>query len=164
MASLTPNILPFASLATSMQDPHTQILAAGISVLILVGIIFAYTFKSSQNGNQNNTSGEKQGDAIAAPAHEPRAWESLLRFVYACFLKPHAKGDGQGQQAALESFYRAQADVYDATRRTLLRGREDMLGLAAAQLVRKAALERGHGERRVWVDVSHATMVWKKGC
>jgi betaine lipid synthase len=156
MASLTPNILPFASLATSMQDPHTQILAAGISVLTLVGIIFAYTFKTHNNQNKQLDGDSKQvaGSQQAVSAHEPRAWESLIRFVYACFLKPHAKGDGQGQQAALESFYRAQADVYDATRRTLLRGREDMLGLAAAQLVRKAALERGHGERRVWVDVS----------
>lgn len=43
-----------------------------------------------------------------------------------------------------------QASVYDATRRRLLRGREDMLGLLAAQLRLKMA-SKDH--RPVWVDV-----------
>lgn len=52
-----------------------------------------------------------------------------------------------------ESFYKAQADVYDATRTRLLRGREDMLGLVAAQL--KHRCEAGLvSQRPVWVDVS----------
>lgn len=52
-----------------------------------------------------------------------------------------------------ESFYKAQADVYDATRLKLLRGREDMLGLVAAQLKHRA--EAGLiSQRPVWVDVS----------
>lgn len=51
-----------------------------------------------------------------------------------------------------ESFYKAQADVYDATRTRLLRGREDMLGLVAAQL--KHRCEAGSiSQRPVWVDV-----------
>lgn len=69
-------------------------------------------------------------------------------------MKPHdGDGTGNGQQDALESFYKAQAGVYDVTRKTLLRGREDMLGLVAAQLVRKAASERTHDTKRIWVDV-----------
>jgi hypothetical protein len=52
-----------------------------------------------------------------------------------------------------ESFYKAQAGVYDATRVQLLRGREDMLGLVAAQL--KHRTEAGLiSQRPVWVDVS----------
>src|SRR5579859_2004796 len=48
-------------------------------------------------------------------------------FFYSCFLKPYEKGDMSegGQQDALESFYRGQAQIYDATRKNLLRGRED---------------------------------------
>lgn len=44
--------------------------------------------------------------------------------------------------------------MYDATRKKLLRGREDMLGLLAAQM--KFKLERGKSrkEKPVWVDVS----------
>ena len=128
MASLTPNILP--------KDPHNQILLVGVSLVLLIGIIFAYTIKSNKN--------EKA---------EPSGWSSFVRFVYACFLKPHESDSSAGQQAALESFYKAQADVYDATRKTLLRGREDMLALVAAQLVHKAARERGHDSKRIWVDV-----------
>lgn len=71
-------------------------------------------------------------------------------------MRPPSTGDGtsNGQQDALESFYKAQAGVYDATRKRLLKGREDMLGLVAAQLVHKAAKERTHDPKRIWVDVS----------
>lgn len=77
---------------------------------------------------------------------------SFWLFFYASFVKPHT-GDhsGHGQQAALESFYKRQATVYDATRKRLLRGREDMLGLVAAQLKHRAAGYQQTG--RVWVDV-----------
>lgn len=129
MASLIPNIL--------LKDPHTQIYVAGASIVLLVGIIFA-TFLSST----------KKNDA------EPSLLVALARFVYGCFLKPH-ESDGNGsQQDALESFYKTQAGIYDTTRRALLRGREDMLGLVAAQLVQKAAKDRSHDSKRVWVDVS----------
>jgi hypothetical protein len=98
--------------------------------------------------------------------------EAYLKFAYGCFLKPHT-GDGSGsQQDALvgrdifskvtradhlqESFYKAQADVYDATRVRLLCGREDMLGLVAAQLKHRA--EAGLiTQRPVWVDVCMRT-------
>lgn len=77
---------------------------------------------------------------------------AFLSFCYTCFLKPHT-GDGNwNQQEALESFYGAQASVYDATRARLLRGREDMLGLVASQLKHRA--QTGLLTRRpVWLDV-----------
>ncbi|KAI0754293.1 hypothetical protein C8Q80DRAFT_1117051 [Daedaleopsis nitida] len=84
--------------------------------------------------------------------------ETLLvywKFVYACFLKPVNHGNTAdiqaltGQQRALEGFYRTQASIYDATRGTLLRGREDMLQLAAAQLKHRY---RGSSTKPVWVD------------
>jgi betaine lipid synthase len=131
MASLTPNILP--------KDPHTQIFIVGANLVLLIGVIFAVTFQSTKKGDEEN----------------PSALGSFLRFFYASFLKPHnGDGLGEGQQGALESFYKAQAGVYDATRKRLLRGREDMLGLVAAQLVHKAASERTHDPKRIWVDVS----------
>ena len=117
--------------------PHVQILLVGATVFLLIGIIFAITFRQTKQDE------EQQG-----------AFTSFLRFFYASFLKPHTgDGTGNGQQDALESFYKAQAGVYDATRKRLLRGREDMLELVAAQLVNKAASERTHDSKRVWVDV-----------
>lgn len=133
MASLTPNILA--------RDPHTQIILVGAALIFLVGLIFAATFRSSRSKRVDD--------------EDLTTFGSFLRFFYASFLKPHT-GDGtvNGQQDALESFYKAQAGVYDATRKRLLRGREDMLGLVAAQLVQKAARERTHDPKRIWVDVS----------
>lgn len=130
MASLIPSILP--------RDPHNQIYLAGATLVVLIGIIFAITLRDSKKESNE----------------EPSAFASFLRFFYASFLKPHTgDGTGNGQQDALESFYKAQAGVYDATRKRLLRGREDMLGLVAAQLVNKAANERTHDPKRIWVDV-----------
>ena len=92
----------------------------------------------------------------------------FLIFFYNCFLKPHAKGSTSAQQDALESFYSGQAAVYDATRAKLLRGREEMLKLAAAQLkLRDQNLRLGADSEKlgmmirgrvlkrdwVWVDV-----------
>ena len=78
---------------------------------------------------------------------------SYLQFFYASFLKPHT-GDGQGyqQQQALESFYKCQAGVYDATRKRLLRGREEMLALVSAQL-RHRAEQDTTSTQCIWVDV-----------
>jgi betaine lipid synthase len=130
MASLTPSILS--------RDPHTQILAVGATVVVLVAVIFASTLRSAKYDADEN----------------PSPLTSFLRFFYASFLKPHSSGEGvNGQQDALESFYKAQAGVYDSTRKRLLRGREDMLGLVAAQLVQKAAKDRTHDPKRIWVDV-----------
>ncbi|KAF2761212.1 betaine lipid synthase [Pseudovirgaria hyperparasitica] len=86
----------------------------------------------------------------------PYSLHAYLKFAYNCFLKPHT-GDGTGnQQDALESFYSAQASIYDATRAKLLTGREDMLGLVAAQLKHK--VHTGQFTRKpVWVDVGGGT-------
>lgn len=136
MAALGPSIL-------FPKDPHSQIIIVGATIVVLVGIIFAATLNSAKKDGEN-----KNSDEI------PSGFASFLRFFYASFLKPHTGDVGNGQQDALESFYKAQAGVYDATRKRLLRGREDMLGLVAAQLVQKAARERTHDTKRIWVDVS----------
>lgn len=129
MASLTPSIL--------FQDPHTQIFLVGVTVLVLVAVVFATTIRNAKYDDEN-----------------PNPMTSFLRFFYASFLKPHTKSEGVNcQQDALESFYKAQAGVYDSTRKTLLRGREDMLGLVAAQLVQKSAKGRTPDAKRIWVDV-----------
>ncbi|KAG0642618.1 hypothetical protein HOY80DRAFT_1014441 [Tuber brumale] len=78
-------------------------------------------------------------------------------FFYNCFLKPFSGNSAEGnagQQDALESFYKGQADIYDATREKLLRGREEMLALAAAQL--KYRVKKG-GRKAVWVDIGGGT-------
>lgn len=91
------------------------------------------------------------------PSDSPGLVRSLLLFAYGCFLKPH-DGDGKGtQQDALESFYRAQAGIYDTTRSALLKGREDMLALVAAQLRAKSEVDRLGNQKRVWVDVGGGT-------
>lgn len=83
---------------------------------------------------------------------------AYLRFFYSSFLKPHTGDDSGSQQDALESFYRAQAAVYDATRTRLLRGREDMLGLMAAQL--KYRTQTGDIVcKPVWVDVGYRRFI-----
>ena len=131
MASLIPNVL-------LPKDPHIQIYLAGISLTLLIVVVFAITLGTSKGRDE-----------------EPSGFQSYLKFFYASFLKPHTgDGTGNGQQDALESFYKAQAGVYDATRKRLLRGREDMLGLVAAQLKQKANGQDTRDEKRIWVDVS----------
>ena len=84
------------------------------------------------------------------------------KFAYVCFFKPLDLGNSteiqslSGQQRALEAFYRTQASIYDATRSTLLRGREDMLQLAAAQLKHRC---RDRSTKPIWVDVSRDVAV-----
>lgn len=82
----------------------------------------------------------------------PWSIDNAVRFCWNCFLKPHTGDRALNQQDALESFYKAQASIYDATRTRLLRGREDMLGLVAAQVKQRV----GSGslpKKPVWVDV-----------
>ncbi|KAJ6088746.1 hypothetical protein N7486_010007 [Penicillium sp. IBT 16267x] len=81
---------------------------------------------------------------------------TYVKFIWANFLKPHDRS-GSSQQDALESFYRTQATVYDATRRRLLHGREDMLGLAAAQLKHKIESKEIKAGKTVWVDIGGGT-------
>jgi betaine lipid synthase len=74
------------------------------------------------------------------------------RFFYASFLKPHTTVSTNGQRDALENFYSSQADAYDVTRAGLLKGREEMLCLAAAQL-RFRETREDMPKHRIWVDV-----------
>ncbi|KAJ9606947.1 hypothetical protein H2200_008958 [Cladophialophora chaetospira] len=78
-----------------------------------------------------------------------------LRFVYACMLKPHDRCSTVDQQGALESFYSAQANVYDSTRRRLLRGREDMLAILVAKLQGK--MGSAEGRKPIWYDIGGGT-------
>ncbi|KAJ9194895.1 hypothetical protein DTO164E3_7099 [Paecilomyces variotii] len=125
------------SIPSSLSSPHGYIAIAAffVSVLIVSVLIF-----SSQNAKSDYNSG---------------IW-TYLKFAYASFLKPHEKG-GNGQQQALESFYKTQASVYDATRSRLLRGREDMLGLLAAQLKLKSEKQGAKAQKPIWVDIGGGT-------
>lgn len=135
MASLGGNMLP--------PDVDSKIVFAGIAGVFCFAIGLSRVF---------GTTAPKGNDEEA-----PGLIRSLLLFAYGCFLKPHG-GDGKGtQQDALESFYKAQAGIYDSTRRTLLKGREDMLALVSAQLEAKSEQtdsKKGVKPMRIWVDVS----------
>ncbi|GAB5588324.1 hypothetical protein Unana1_03224 [Umbelopsis nana] len=85
-------------------------------------------------------------------------WKSVqapLQFIYSCFLKPLGY-HGHNQQDRLESFYQDQAEVYDATRGGLLRGRKTMLKLCAAQLKQQAAALKTEDDL-VWIDIGGGT-------
>ncbi|KAJ1552676.1 hypothetical protein HK405_010432, partial [Cladochytrium tenue] len=64
---------------------------------------------------------------------------AYVRFAWNCFIKPFLRRkpngvDSSEHQNRLEAFYEGQADIYDETRKRLLRGRSTMLKLCAAQL------------------------------
>jgi betaine lipid synthase len=148
MASLGGNMLP--------PDISPKLLFAGIAgvVFFAVGLSQLTTKSAKQQQNKNNkTSSVDDSDSTA-----PGVVKSLVLFCYGCFFKPHEAADSGNQQDALESFYASQAGVYDRTRKTLLKGREDMLALVAAQLSYKSqrAAESGNGKEKkkyIWVDV-----------
>ncbi|KAJ9486897.1 hypothetical protein VN97_g6419 [Penicillium thymicola] len=115
---------------------HVYIVGAAVLVFALVGLVLLV---SSQHIKVANTG--------VGP---------YLKFIWANFIKPHDQKAG-GQQDALESFYKTQAAIYDATRRRLLCGREDMLGLVAAQLKYKTSNKEVKAGKAVWVDVGGGT-------
>ena len=123
---------------TSLLATEPELIFAGILGVLLFAVALLQLFPK-----QAQESGE-----------EPGPLGCILLFCYSCFFKPHSKDPKGSQQDALESFYSSQAGIYDATRETLLKGREDMLALAAAQLLLKAKPTNGDARtRRVWVDV-----------
>ncbi|KAK4218259.1 hypothetical protein QBC37DRAFT_437525 [Rhypophila decipiens] len=135
MASPGGNISP--------PDLGPKLVISGICGVVLLALYHSLTYEkpSKKDGEQK-------------PGH----LKSILVFCYSCFLKPHSAGSNDTQQAALESFYSTQADVYDTTRKTLLKGREDMLALVAAQLLAKAGKnERARQKKCIWVDVGGGT-------
>lgn len=121
-------------------DSGLKLFLVGIGVFLLAGTCLSIISAKKAKDNEN-----------------PNLIQSLWLFFYSCFLKPH-EADGKGdQQSALESFYKAQAGAYDATRKGLLRGREDMLALAAAQLTLKATTGGTNNTKQIWVDVCNYT-------
>ena len=52
-------------------------------------------------------------------------------------------------------FYEGQANIYDATRNGLLRGRKTMLNLSAAHL--RVIRESNPKKRLVWIDIGGGT-------
>lgn len=134
MDSLGGNILP------PHLDAKTLTIGIGATAIMAAACLAVLFPKPSK---------EKAGES-------PGFLKSLGLFFYSCFLKPHS-GNSQGsQQDALESFYGSQASIYDSTRGTLLKGREDMLGLVSAQLKYKLKSERP-SKRKIWVDVGGGT-------
>ncbi|KAJ1869793.1 hypothetical protein LPJ55_005120 [Coemansia sp. RSA 990] len=77
--------------------------------------------------------------------------QTAFIFMYNCFMRPIGKH--ASQQTRLNAFYENQADVYDATRGGLLRGRRTMLKLCAAELQK----QHGQGKKLVWVDIGGGT-------
>lgn len=147
MASLGGNIAP--------PDVDNKLIFAGLAVVLSAAVgITRYASSSSSS----KTAG--------ADDRQPSFLRSFLLFCYSCFIKPH-RSNGKGtQQDALESFYETQAGIYDVTRKTLLKGREDMLALVAAQLTHRWAVEDraatnatkgGNRAKRIWVDVGGGT-------
>jgi betaine lipid synthase len=133
MAFLGGNSLP--------PDINPKLILAGIATVVFFAI--GLTQRSPSKKSQDGDDDENPGFA-----------KSALLFCYSCFLKPHSDSAKGNQQDALESFYSSQAGVYDVTRKTLLKGREDMLALVAAQLQFKAEKDGKKPQRkRVWVDV-----------
>ncbi|OCK83343.1 S-adenosyl-L-methionine-dependent methyltransferase [Lepidopterella palustris CBS 459.81] len=129
-------------LAISAVIPRDPLNLIGLALCILgifLSAVFLVAFKSHKT--------------LSEASSTIRAY---LKFFYACFVKPHSDDGTGNQQDALESFYKAQAEVYDTTRSRLLHGREDMLALVASQL--KHRMQAGLITKKpVWVDIGGGT-------
>jgi hypothetical protein len=79
------------SLLNTMDWLHLYIAAVAFSVFALVGLVLLISFEKIKINYDNCVS-------------------TYLKFVWANFLKPHEHG-GEGQQHALESFYKTQVRV-----------------------------------------------------
>ncbi|KKZ63271.1 hypothetical protein EMCG_00254 [[Emmonsia] crescens] len=117
---------------------HLQIAAVAVFVVAVVSSVLLFVLRKPKM---------KHDSAIY----------TFFKFFYASFVKPHESYGEGGQQLALESFYKTQAAVYDATRKRLLRGREDMLGLLAAQLKYKKEKREAQWQKPIWVDIGGGT-------
>ena len=84
------------------------------------------------------------------------AFRPQFRYLWHILFAPIGKVE---QKERLEKFYKGQADIYDATRSGLLRGRKTMLNLSAAHLnlMRASASSKGEKKRLVWVDIGGGT-------
>ena len=90
-----PRSYPFLDaqfLISELKSHHVQIIAAALAVLGLIAVVFDFAFRARKDTSES-----------------PSPIRSFGMFFYANFLKPHTgDSDGIGQQAALESFYKAQ--------------------------------------------------------
>ncbi|KAG5937248.1 hypothetical protein E4U59_004493 [Claviceps monticola] len=132
------NTLPFSI------DLQIQPLYTGLAIALFAGIALS-RLSSRSKTNTDET---------------PGLIQSFFLFFYSSFLKPHQGDTKANQQDALESFYKKQAGAYDATRKVLLRGREDMLALVVTQLQAKAERATAAGKnqtKRIWVDIGGGT-------
>jgi hypothetical protein len=95
---------------------------------------------------------------LAVVIYKAQNVSRLIQFAWCCFFKP-VRGSSQSEN--LDSFYTAQADIYDATRTALLKGRETMLQLAAAELKARYEITPSSPnlmrEPRIWVDMGGGT-------
>ena len=126
--------VPIRTLTLSdLNTTKSILITSTVAVLACLAAISQTHHLSSQDKTSaKDTDDDNDQDEVD---NSPNTLKSFLLFCYSCFLKPHAKAGTTGtQQDALESFYGSQAGIYDATRGTLLKGREDMLALVAAQL------------------------------
>lgn len=78
---------PVGSLLNSVDPQYAYIAGTAFLVFALVAAILLYSFRKQKVDYNSGIF-------------------TYLKFIYASFLKPHEKGDGQ--QDALESFYKTQ--------------------------------------------------------
>lgn len=171
IGSISPTRTLLSDLNTTTTTTKTIIITTSIAVLACIAAVSSSSSHQKKKTSKNDEDEEEMDN-------NPNSLKSLLLFCYSCFFKPHAKaGTTETQQDALESFYRSQADIYDATRGTLLKGREDMLAMVAAQLRWKfdeagpglglVGIETGQKDEKrpqgtgrkkpIWVDVGGGT-------
>lgn len=152
MAELEGSGQLVAEAAGALAQPSVQLAICFAIVVCIYAFLFAHHYHLGPIKE-----GTKSQDLVNAPS----SLYTGAQFVWNCFFKPHSSDGSRSQQDALESFYKAQASIYDATRSSLLRGREDMLGLVAAQL--KHRVKTGSlPSRPVWVDVG-CRDTWRAG-
>ncbi|EFW13768.1 hypothetical protein D8B26_003703 [Coccidioides posadasii str. Silveira] len=124
-----------------LQGPSTLYIKIAAAGILVVGFIF-FIFLLNIRNPKTNCNG---------------FLFSYATFFYANFLKPFNFAEGRSQKHALESFYGTQANIYDSTRKRLLKGREDMLGLLAGQLEFQASQKNDPQKKLIWVDIGGGT-------
>ncbi|KAK7551286.1 hypothetical protein IWX49DRAFT_206907 [Phyllosticta citricarpa] len=133
------SVSSFLGLSLSI-DPVNHLPFFLLAIVLSVALVFFCALRDTQDTRQKSST----------------SLQAYIRFVWGCFLKPHTGDGARNQQDALESFYQAQASVYDATRSRLLSGRDDMLALVAAQLKYKVDAGILPG-KPIWIDIGGGT-------
>lgn len=118
-----------SKMSSVLESTYNNLSLTGVPIYFIAGLVVAFGISALFNDN----------------------FRQVLLFCWTCFFKPFTQPSksSSNQQHALESFYKAQAKIYDNTRSTLLQGRTTALALAAAHLQKSKDL--------VWVDVGGGT-------